>query len=308
MTNISSKQWFTERLSPYETHSHKLKKILVQKKTRFQHALVADSWSFGRCLILDGEMQSAQSDEFIYHESLVHSSMVLHPNPKRVAILGGGEGATLREILRHRNVESVQMVDIDGEVVQFCKKYMPAWHQGSFSDPRAELIIGDAKQFIEDGAHSFDIIFSDLPSPAEDTPVYQLYTVEFFRKLKKRLAPNGIFTLQAGSGSMIQMDLHTKLYHTLKQVFPIVRSYSAHVPSFDVPWSFLLCCSDRNMDPLKLTSVEVEKRLKKRVRSPIAFYDGATHTGLFNLPKHIRCALSREKGVIRMNSPAFLFK
>ncbi len=308
MTNISGKQWFTERLSPYETHSHKLKKILVSKKTRFQHAVVADTYSFGRCLILDGEMQSAQTDEFIYHESLVHSSMVLHPNPKSVAILGGGEGATLREILRHRTVQSVQMVDIDGEVVQFCKKHMPSWHQGSFSDPRAEIIIGDAKQFIEEGGEPFDVIFSDLPSPAEDTPVFQLYTIEFFRKLKQRLAPDGIFTLQAGSGSMIQLELHTRLYRTLKQVFPIVRSYSAHVPSFDVPWSFLLCCADPDMDPLELTKTEVEKRLKKRVRSSMTFYDGATHEGLFNIPKHIRTALSREKGVFRLNSPAFLFK
>src|SRR5262245_14779957 len=100
-------EWFTERFSPYESHSHRLKRKIVQTKTAFQNAVLVDSNAFGRCLILDGEMQSAQSDEFIYHECLVHPALVTHPEPKNILILGGGEGATIREILRHPSVRRV---------------------------------------------------------------------------------------------------------------------------------------------------------------------------------------------------------
>src|SRR5262245_56232574 len=120
--------WLTEWLTSFESHSHQMHRILVRKKTRFQNALVADSASFGRCLVLDGEMQSARMDEFIYHESLVHPAMATHPNPARCLILGGGEGATTREILKHKNVSKVTMADIDGEVVDFCKEHMKDWH------------------------------------------------------------------------------------------------------------------------------------------------------------------------------------
>src|SRR5258708_37555548 len=134
-----SGDWFTERFTPHESHSHHIKKTLIQTKTQFQNAILADSHSFGRCLILDGEMQSAQLDEFIYHECLVQPALVLHAKPKDVLILGGGEGATVREILRHPSVQRVTMVDIDGEVVDFCKEYLTEWHQGTLDHAKTRL-------------------------------------------------------------------------------------------------------------------------------------------------------------------------
>lgn len=302
------RKWFTEWFTPYESHSHQLKKIIVRKKTKFQNALITDSYSFGCCLILDGEMQSAKLDEFIYHESLVHPALITHPNPKTVVILGGGEGATLREILKHKSVQNVKMIDIDGEVVDFCKRHMRQWHQGSFDNPRSDVIIGDAKKFIEETEEQFDLIISDLPSPIEAGPAYQLYTIEFYNILKKRLTPNGIFALQAGSGNLLQIELHLKLFRTLKHVFPIVYSYSAHVPSFDVPWAFLICSQNKNIDPAKLSEKEVEQRLSRRVKGVLKFYDGITHEGLFKIPKHLRTSLKNEKGIISLKRPVYFFK
>jgi spermidine synthase len=300
--------WFKEWFTPNESHNHRLKKNIVQKKTKFQNAIIADSHSFGRCLILDGEMQSAQLDEFIYHESLVQPALFTHPNPKRVLIMGGGEGATTREILKHKSVEKVTMVDIDGEVVEFCKKYMQTWHQGSFLDGRAEIIIGDAKQYIEETKEQFDVIISDLPSPIEAGPAYQLYTLEFYEILKTKLKPNGLFMLQAGSGNLLQIDLHLKLYNTLKQHFPVVRSYAAYVPSFDVPWAFLLCSKDPEIDPLKLSSSNIDEKIKKNGNGSFKFYDGTTHEGLFRIPKNLRLALEKEKGVITAKKPIYFYK
>lgn len=305
---MAKKVWFKEWFTPHESHSHELKKILIKKKTKFQDVLVADSYSFGRCLILDGEMQSSQMDEFIYHEALTHPALILHPHPKKVVILGGGEGATLREILKHKSITNVKMVDIDGEVVEFCKKHLSLWHQGSFYNPRAEIIIGDAKKFIEETQEKFDLIVSDLPSPIEAGPAYQLYTVEFYQKLVQKLSRTGLFVLQAGSGNLLQIELHLKLYRTLKQIFPIVRSYGSYVPSFDVPWSFLLCSKKSYQDPLLLSIQEVDKRIAKRIQGSLRFYDGIAHQGLFGISKNLRNALQKEKGIITLKKPVYFYK
>lgn len=304
----NKKFWFKEWFTPHESHSHQLKKILIKKKTKFQNAVIADSYSFGRCLILDGEMQSAQLDEFVYHEALIHPALILHPHPEKVVILGGGEGATLREILKHKSVTNVKMVDIDGEVVKFCKKHLALWHQGSFHSPRAEIIIGDAKKFIEETEEKFDLIVSDLPSPIEAGPAYQLYTVEFYRTLVKKLTPDGLFVLQAGSGNLLQIELHLKLYRTLKEIFPVVRSYASYVPSFDVPWSFLLCSRKSPLDPAILSAKEVDKRIKRKIKGTLRFYDGISHQGIFGIPKHLRESLKKEKGIITLKKPVYFYK
>jgi spermidine synthase len=253
-------------------------------------------------------MQSAQLDEFVYHESLVHPALLSHPGAKDVLILGGGEGATTREVLRHRSVRRCVMVDIDGEVVEFCKKYMEPWHQGIFDDPRSLVVIGDAKDYVErapDG--SFDVIISDLPTPIESGPAYQLYTIEFYKTLKKKLRPGGLFVLQAASGNLLQIDVHAVLHNTLKQVFEKVWPFYAHVPSFDVPWAFLLCGGPA-LNPLKVFADRVDAGVESRVSGKLRFYDGITHEGLFRIPKHVREILSAEKRLMTRKKPIFFFK
>ena len=283
--------WLTEHFTPHESHSHHLKKILIQKKTRYQNAILADSHSFGRCLILDGEMQSAQLDEFIYHECLVQPAMALHPRALDILIMGGGEGATVREILKHPRVKRVTMVDIDGEVVDFCKQYLEEWHRGSLTHSKTRLIIQDARQFIFETQETFDLIFSDLPTPVEGGPATPLYTLEFYRKMLTRLKPQGLFVAQAGSGSLSQFHFHSTLHHTLQKVFKVVRPYYAFVPSFDVPWAFLL--ASQKADPLKLTAKAVDKKFR-RIRAQLHFYDGVAHEGLFRIPKYLRTYLQQE--------------
>jgi spermidine synthase len=136
MIEPKSNKWFIEYTSPDEGHIHGIKMIHYASQTKYQKMEIMDSGSYGRCLVLDGKMQSTVTDEFIYHEGLVHPAMLTHPNPKRVFIVGGGEGATLREVLRHKSVEYCMMVDIDQEVVEKSKELLPEWHQGAFDDPR----------------------------------------------------------------------------------------------------------------------------------------------------------------------------
>ncbi len=299
-------KWFKEWFTPHEAHLHRLKKILVKTRTSFQEAVIADSFSFGRCLILDGEMQSAQTDEFIYHETLVHPALLTHPRPKSVLIMGGGEGATTREILKHQAIERIVLVDIDGEVIQFCKKHLPTWHQGSFNNSKVEVIVDDAKKFIETTHEKFDIIISDLPSPAEGGPAFSLYTVEFYRTLVGVLSKGGIFVMQAGSGHLLQIELHKVLYATLKKVFRTVRPFYSYIPSFDVPWAFLI--ASQTTDPAKLTAREIDRRIKNRIRGKLQAYDGDTHSGLFGIPKHLKELLAKEKRILTKARPIYLYK
>ena len=136
--------------------------IIVKGKTPFQEYLFFQSKMHGVCISLDGDIQSCESDEGIYHESLVHPAMLAHPNPQTVLIMGGGEGATAREVLRHKSVKKVVMVDIDEEFVELCKEHIPSWGADAFADERLELLYMDINVYLKECKEKFDIVIGDL--------------------------------------------------------------------------------------------------------------------------------------------------
>lgn len=301
---MTESYWLTEKFSPYEKHSHKIRKKLLGIHTKYQKVQILDTYSFGRCLILDQEMQSAQSDEYIYHEALIHPALIMHKNPQEILVLGGGEGATLREVLKHKTVKKVTMLDIDAQVIEFAKKYLKAWHKRAFDDKRVDLIICDAKKYIQEQNKKFDVIISDLCSPIKYGPAYQLYTIEFYKILKNRLKDNGIFVLQAGSASLLQIKLLSLLYNTLGKVFKNVFCFYEYIPSFDVPWAFLICLDKKE----NLSKKEIKNRIQNRIKGNLKFYDEITHKRCFYLPKDIRTILESEKEIITIKKPYFFYK
>jgi spermidine synthase len=264
-----------------------------------------DTGSYGRCLVLDGKMQSSEADEFIYHEALVHPALLTHPEPKRVFIVGGGEGATLREILRHRSVERVLMVDIDQEVVERCKQFLPEWHQGSFDDPRVELKFLDARKYLEETADTYDVIIIDISEPVEEGPAYLLYTKEFYQIVKRRLTPQGLITLQAGSTAVNSMFCFAAVCQTLKTAFPIVAPYETSIPSFGLPWGFAV--ASKGVDPRSVAPSDVDERIAKRITGELRYYHGGIHQGQFLLPKHLLQRLASEDRIIEDNQPLFTY-
>src|SRR3989338_9015718 len=228
--------WFFDNLSPEEGHIHGIKKTLYSGKTEYQSMEILETGSYGKCLILDGKMQSTEVDEFIYHEALVHPAMLTHPKPESVFIVGGGEGATLREVLRHKTVKRAVMVDIDKEVVDRCRELLPEYHQGAFDDPRAELRYMDARKYLEETSEVFDVIIIDISEPVEEGPAYLLYTKEFYDLVFERLSEGGLIALQAGTTAIHYLLNFSAVCHTLKAVFPIVTPYHASLPSFGLPW------------------------------------------------------------------------
>src|SRR4051794_33786989 len=186
---------FTNRRGEYVIRD--LTQVVLRQQTQFQLLEIVDTLSHGRALYLDNKIQSAELDEFIYHEALVHPALILAGTPRRVFVAGGGEGATLREVLRYPSVERVVMVDIDAEAVQACRTHLRAWHQGAYDDPRVELVHADARQALAESAEQFDAIVVDITDPLTDGPSYRLFTREFYSLVAERLAPHGALAVQA---------------------------------------------------------------------------------------------------------------
>ncbi|MFC1920689.1 polyamine aminopropyltransferase [Chloroflexota bacterium] len=296
-------KWFHDRISENFIQLHRIEEVLYRGQTKFQSIEIIRTGSFGKCLVLDGKIQSSDSDEFIYHEALVQPAMVTHPKPETVFVAGGGEGATLREILSHDTVRKAVMIDIDEEVIAACKKYFPEYSRGAFEDERTVLRHTDARKYLDECEEAFDIIVIDLTEPVEEGPAYLLYTSEFYKLVRDKLTANGIISVQAGSATFNELLCFSAVYNTLKSVFPVVRPYFIDIPSFGGPWGF--CLASNNPDP-DMPPGEVDSRISARSLD-LKCYDGQTHRAMFSLPKHIKKGLSGQKKLITDNQPLFIY-
>jgi spermidine synthase len=294
-------RWIYDYFSPYELHKHALRQTLYHGHSEYQEIVIAETECFGRCLILDNEFQSAERDEYIYHESLVQPALILHPKPEKVAIIGGGEGAAMREVLRHKTVTKAVMVDLDEKVVECARKYLPSFHNGCFSDERAKLLFEDGRKFLEETDETFDVIIIDITCPIEEGPAYKLFTKEFYDIVKQKLTPQGILSVQASTVLHTALATYTVINRTLKDVFANVSPSVAHIPFFAMLWGFCLAADD--LDPNQISKDEIDRRISERVDGELRFYDGITHQALFNLPKYVRKALKEQTHINRDNKP-----
>ena len=297
--------WFHDGLSPDLAMVHRVEEYLYAGRSAYQGIEVIRTRSFGTCLVLDGKIQSSAADEFVYHEALVQPAMITHPEPRTVLIAGGGEGATLREVLRHRSVERATMVDLDEQVVTVCRQHLPSFSAGAFDDPRAELIIGDARRFVEESPRTFDVIIIDLPDPLEVGPAQLLYTREFYTAVKYRLAPGGIISVQSESSRWYDLQAFIAIVRTIADVFSHAAPYQVHIPSFSSLWGFTT--ASETLAPEAMSRSEVDERIKRRVTGALRSYDGQSHAGMFALPKHIRTALASATNIITDSSLLSVF-
>ena len=287
-------QWYVEEFSPTEFHHHAIDELYFSGRTAFQSVAVLRTPAFGKMLVLDGDTQSSQHDEKIYHESLVHPALAAIGDRAEILILGGGEGATLREVLRHPGVRRCTMVDIDGEVVELSKQYLPEWSDGAFADARARLIIGDALAFLKEDRGSYGAVISDLTEPLADSPSFPLFNSEVFGDIRARLAPGGVYVLQASTAGFHNMALHAKMARSLRRHFAHVTSYYTHIPAFDNDWAFI-ACSDA-IDVAAVDSAVIGAYVGE-LRGENYFYDAQTHRRIFSLPLYLRRELAKSGDV-----------
>jgi thermospermine synthase len=295
-----SNKWLEENIEDGLRVQYSIDKILGSGVSEFQTVDLVDLKPFGRSLVIDGLMQSCRCDEFVYHECLVHPAMLLHPTgAKNVYIGGGGEGSTAREVLRHKSVEKCVMVDIDGVVVDFCKTHLDE-NKEAFADPRLQLVIDDAKAWIEKSDMKFDVIIMDLDDPLEGGPCYQLYTTEFYTMLKSKLNPGGVFVTQSGQSGIKQHHLvFSPIHNTLKSVFDNVTAYNQHVYSFLDEWGWNLALTESGAAaPSSLSAEKVDKLIAERITGELQFLDGLSWPGIWALSKKHRQTLAAETVVM----------
>jgi spermidine synthase len=296
LINPQSYKWFFETTTPVEGHMHAIVRTIASLQTKFQQAEIMETASYGKVLVLDGRIQSSQGDEFIYHDALVHPGMLTTEAPPRTAlIIGGGEGATLREVLRYPSITRAVMVDIDGEVVELCRRHLPEMHQGAFEDRRTELRHEDARGYLERTTDRFDFIAIDLVEPLEEGPACMLFTREFYQLVHDRLTPGGTMTMQAHMTKVGELEFFTAIHRTLSQVFPVVAGYQAFISCFGTPWGFVV--ASRKIDPTALAPAAVDRLIAERVPGALSHWDGITHQHCFALPRYIRLAIDAQTRV-----------
>lgn len=281
--------WYVEEFGPAEQHHHAIDEVYYSGRSEFQQIAVVRSPVFGKMLILDGDTQSSQADERIYHEALVHPALAGAADRREVLILGGGEGATLREVLRSPDVERATMVDIDALVIEQATTHLPEWSNGAFDDSRGRVVVGDALEFMRANPERYGVILSDLTEPLADSPSNPLFNDEVFKLIKSRLANGGIYALQASTGAVHNAALHCKMARTLQRHYEHVVSFTTYVPAFDTEWAFL-ACSDR----VDLSSLAAERidAYCARLHGVNFFYDSLAHRRLFALPLYLRRMLA----------------
>ena len=289
MAQPSPYKWFFETTTPVEGHFHAITRTLFSLQTEFQHMEILETASYGKCLVLDGRMQSSVADDFLYHETLVHPAMILHPRPETALVIGGGEGATLREILRYPSIRRAVMVDIDRAVVEACVTHLPEMHQGAFADPRVELRHEDARGYLQATAERFDVAIVDLTEPLEAGPACLLFTREFYRLLSDRMTDGGTLALQAGMTKVGELGFYAAMARTLTDVFPVVAPYQSFISCFGTPWGFIV--ASKSGDPRALSPVGIDQRVRERVTGELRFYDGLAQQHMFSLPKFLREAV-----------------
>jgi spermidine synthase len=293
----------TEPLGGGVSVSFVLDRVLVEGESEHQHYLIADTPAYGRALFLDRLVQSSIVDEALYHEALIHPAVMLHPGggPKRVLVGGAGEGASMRELLRHRGVEHILTVDLDREVVEVCRTHLPQWHQGSFDDPRVELRFEDVQATLAGSRdREWDMVVLDITDPVEDGPSVELFTVQFYAEVARVLADDGIVAIQCGELDLVDLRVVRTVRTTLLEVFPWVRMMQVFVPSFHCMWAIGLCAKR----PIDIEPPDLADRIAAFLASSEAagaglrVYDIHQHRALLHLPRFLREALERPGRVV----------
>lgn len=310
---VDGVKWLEEEIQDDLKWSIQVKQVLHSGKSEFQSVELVDSGPFGKVLLLDGKAQSAEADERVYHEMLVHPALLAHPRPRTVFIAGGGEGATAREVLRHTSVERLVMADIDAVVCDFCERHLPA-NAAAFADARLDLVIDCAKARLEaapDGA--FDVIIGDLADPVSGGPCYQLYTREFYEGvIARKLAPGGVFVTQSGpAGVLSSGEVFAPIHHTLAAVFPRVVPLTAHVPSYADTWGWNIAfgrgeAEEGRPSALPESAEEADAAMASRIDGELTFLDGATLVGARALNKIVRRVVAEETHVYTVDAPRFI--
>jgi len=273
--------WVTEYQTPYLGFSCKASETLRVEKTPFQDLAVVVTEQFGRMLLLDGMVMTTDKDEFVYHEMISMIALYSHPCPRKVLVIGGGDGGALREVLRHPQVEKGVLVEIDAQVIQAARDFFPAL-SCSFDDPEAEVIVDDGIKYIQEHKDEFDIILIDSTEPVG--PAIQLFSPEFYASCYAALKEDGMMVAQSES-PFFNQNVIQMVYRGIGQVFPITELYLANIPTYPSGlWSFTV--GSKKYDP---------RRIQSSPERPCKYYNAGVHQAAFELPAFVQEIIGQGK-------------
>jgi spermidine synthase len=271
--------WFTETVNDTVGNTIKVKERIFSGRSNFQKIEILDTYHYGRTLILDGSVMLTENDEFTYHEMISHVPLFTHPHPEHVLVIGGGDGGTVRELMKHPTVHRTKLVEIDPMVIEKSKQFLP-FVSCEMENPRVEIIIRDAIHFIKPHPAAFDVILIDSTDPVG--PAVGLYQREFFEDVHNALKDDGIMVAQSES-PFFDQDIVRNLYAVLKPLFPIRKMYLAPVPSYPSGfWSFALC--SKKYDPI----ANFRRKDLRSLNLETKYYNEAIHQAAFSIPNFIR--------------------
>jgi spermidine synthase len=260
--------------------------LVERRRTPFQLLEVYDTPDLGRIFRLDGCNMTSERDEFFYHENLVHPAAVAHPAPKRALVIGGGDGGSSEELLKHPSLEGVHMAELDPEVIEVARAQFAKVHRGVFDDPRLKVTVGDGLAYLRETRVRYDLVTLDLTDPAG--PSAQLYSPETFALAKRAMSATSALTLHLGSPFSHPERVRATL-GSLRQVFGRVAPYFVHIPLYGAVWGF--ACASDVLDPRTLSPQEVDEAVAKRGLSHLQYYNGDTHQAVFAVPNYVRALL-----------------
>ncbi len=265
--------WYTEFQTPNVGITCKTKKTYHTEKTEFQDLALIETEQFGRMLVLDGTVQTTIEDEFVYHEMISHVPLFTHKNPKKVLVIGGGDGGAIREIIKHPSVEKAVLCEIDGRVIEVSKEYLPEI-SCALSDKRVEVLVADGIKYVQDNKGQFDVIMVDSTDPVG--PAVGLFAVDFYKAIYEALKEDGIFVAQTES-PFFHKELIKSVYKDVSSIFPITKLYTCAIPTYPSGfWSFTM--GSKKYDPL-------ETDISKIPELDTKYYCPQLHKAVFALPK-----------------------
>ncbi|MDX1796492.1 MAG: polyamine aminopropyltransferase [Hydrogenovibrio sp.] len=277
-----TQQTYLETLYPTWGQQFVMDEVLFEVDTGHQHLVIFKNEQWGTVMALDGVIQTTEKDEFIYHEMMTHVPLFAHGHAKKVLIIGGGDGGILREVLKHPEVESVTQVEIDQQVIDMCIQYLPNHSAGAYDHPKANIVIADGVDFVNECSETFDVIISDSTDPMGPGEV--LFTSRFYQGIKNCLAEGGVFVAQNGV-SFMQTDEVATTFKRLSPLFKQASFYSGAVPTY-VGGIMTFAWATDNL-ALKDVSQQVIAERFKASGITTRFYTPELHKGAFALPQYV---------------------
>ncbi|MYL49542.1 spermidine synthase [Halobacillus litoralis] len=268
--------WFTEKQTDHFGITAKVNRSLHSEKTDFQDLEMLETAEWGNMLVLDDMVMTTEKDEFVYHEMVAHVPLFTHPNPKNVLVVGGGDGGVIREVLKHESVEKATLVEIDGKVIEYSKKYLPSI-AGALEDERVEVKVDDGFMHIAKSESEYDVIMVDSTEPVG--PAVNLFSKGFYEGIAKALKEDGIFVAQTDN-PWFKADLIRQVYSDVKETFPITKVYTANIPTYPSGlWTFTM--GSKVHDPLQVKEERFEDIDTK-------YFTDEIHHACFALPKFVK--------------------